>query len=113
MLTRRSLIGLLAAAPLLARPAFAASPEVFADGGLAIRGADPVAFFTDGAPVIGQAQHGLMWKGATWQFASAVNGVRMTMTGGTDSICPPQGALLSTAEIELLTGHVLKLRTTN
>ena len=76
MLTRRSLIGLLAAAPLLARPAFAASPEVFADGGLAIRGADPVAFFTHRAPVIGQAQHGLMWKGATWQFASADNMAR-------------------------------------
>ncbi|MEY1556047.1 YHS domain-containing (seleno)protein [Yoonia sp. R2331] len=73
MLTRRSMIGLLAATPFLARPAFAASPEVFAEGGLAIRGADPVAFFTAGAPTAGDAAHSLMWKGATWQFASAEN----------------------------------------
>ncbi len=73
MLNRRSFIGLLAASPLLARPAFAATADVFSDGGLAIRGADPVAFFTAGAPTTGDAAHSLMWKGATWQFASAEN----------------------------------------
>lgn len=48
-----------------------------------------------------------------WQFASAVNGIRMTMTGGTESVCPPQGELLGAAGIELLTGYVLKLRAGN
>ena len=73
MLTRRTALGLLAATPFLTRPAFAATPEVFADGGLAIRGADPVAFFTEGAAVAGDAAHSLMWRGTTWQFASADN----------------------------------------
>ena len=73
MLTRRTALGLIAATPLFARPAFAASPEVFAIDGVAIRGADPVAFFTEGAPVIGSADHALMWKGAAWHFTSAEN----------------------------------------
>ena len=73
MLTRRSLIGLLAASPLLARPALAATPEVFSDGGAAIRGTDPVAYFTSGGPVQGSEAHMLMWRGATWLFASAEN----------------------------------------
>ncbi|MGA0805424.1 MAG: c-type cytochrome [Pseudohongiellaceae bacterium] len=47
---------------------------------------------------------------ASWQFAGSVNGVRMTMTGGTESVCPPHGSMLSAAEIELLTAQVLALR---
>lgn len=77
MLTRRMLLtaaaGALPAAALFTRPAMAAEPEVFSDGGLAIRGADPVAFFTEGAPVIGSEDHTLMWRGTTWRFASAEN----------------------------------------
>ena len=73
MLTRRSLIGLLAATPLLARPAFAATPEVYADGGFAIRGTDPVAYFRTGGPARGSDAHMLMWRGATWAFTSAEN----------------------------------------
>lgn len=76
MLTRRTLLTATAAAPVaafLTRPAMAAEPEVFSDGGLAIRGADPVAYFTQGAPVIGDPAHALMWRGTTWHFASADN----------------------------------------
>jgi cytochrome c oxidase cbb3-type subunit 3 len=47
---------------------------------------------------------------ASWQFASSVNGVRMTMTGGTSSDCPPLGAQLGPAGTELLVAYVLKLR---
>ena len=79
MLTRRAALGLLAATPFLTRPAFAASAEIFADGGLAIRGADPVAYFTQGAPIAGSPAHQLMWRGATWQFASAENMSRFEM----------------------------------
>jgi YHS domain-containing protein len=32
-----------------------------------------VAYFTQGAPVTGDAAHALMWKGAEWRFASAEN----------------------------------------
>lgn len=72
MLTRRTLIGLMAVAPF-ARPAWAAEPEVFSANGLAIRGTDPVAYFTQSAPVAGDPAYGLMWKGAQWLFASATN----------------------------------------
>ena len=73
MMHRRTLLGLLAAAPLLARPAMAGSPPVFSDGGLAIRGTDPVAYFTKGMPVAGSEAHMLMWEGATWAFENAEN----------------------------------------
>lgn len=77
MLTRRSLIGLMAATPValpfLAGPAAAASPEVFSTDAGAIRGIDPVAYFTQGGPVAGNDEHMLMWRGATWKFSSADN----------------------------------------
>lgn len=73
MLTRRKLFGFLAVFPLFARPAFAASSEIFLVNGVAIRGTDPVAYFDQMAPVAGRADHSLMWKGAQWRFSSAGN----------------------------------------
>lgn len=76
MLTRRSALGLMAIAPVtLAAPmrARAATPEVYAEGGVAINGFDPVAYFLDAAPVEGLAEHTVDFKGATWRFASAEN----------------------------------------
>lgn len=76
MLTRRTLLTAAAVAPaavMISRPALAAEPAVFSEGGLAIRGADPVAFFTAMEPTMGSADHALMWNGTTWQFASAEN----------------------------------------
>lgn len=76
MISRRSVLGLLAATPAalaFARPAFAAAPEIYAEGGVAVDGSDVVAYFTDGAPVTGSADHTVDWNGATWQFASAEN----------------------------------------
>ncbi len=40
---------------------------------VAIRGYDPVAFFTANAPVEGNPQFAFDWNGARWQFASAEN----------------------------------------
>jgi len=64
---------LLFTIPALAGTAVAApAPAVSANSeGLAIRGYDPVAFFTDGRPTVGSPAHQLMWNGATWRFASA------------------------------------------
>ena len=46
----------------------------FVDGqGLAIRGTDPVAYFTEGGPVAGSSEFTYTWGNATWQFASAEN----------------------------------------
>ncbi|MEO1533113.1 MAG: YHS domain-containing (seleno)protein [Pseudomonadota bacterium] len=58
---------------LLGRPGAAQAGTVFVDFGVAIRGADPVAFFTEGKAVEGFSRHKLEWQGATWQFASAAN----------------------------------------
>ncbi|WP_296417107.1 YHS domain-containing (seleno)protein [Pseudooctadecabacter sp.] len=92
MISRRTLLAAATAAPaalLFARPAMAAKPSVFAVDGVAIRGADPVAFFTEGAPVIGSADHALEWEGATWHFASADN--METFMGNPEAYAPQYG----------------------
>ncbi len=73
MIQRRTFLGLLAASQLLARPAFAATPPIFAEGGIAISGSDAVAYFDGNGPVAGDAAHALMWQGAEWRFSSAAN----------------------------------------
>ena len=77
MFTRRHFLSLTAALPLagtiIARPALAATPEIYASGGIAINGYDAVAYFTDAAPVQGDAAHSVEYKGATWHFANAEN----------------------------------------
>lgn len=46
--------------------------RIFVDEqGLAIRGTDPVAYFTEGRPVAGQSEFSYTWNDATWLFASA------------------------------------------
>jgi hypothetical protein len=76
MTSRRCLLAALAALPLaaaVARVASAETPRVFADEGVAIRGADPVAYFTQGRPVAGSPDHAVAWGGAIWRFATAEN----------------------------------------
>ena len=53
-------------------PAHAVDP-VFNINGKAIRGYDPVAYFTQDKPVEGSSAHSFEYQGATWQFASAEN----------------------------------------
>ncbi|MDH3738715.1 MAG: YHS domain-containing protein [Alphaproteobacteria bacterium] len=55
-----------------AGPALAIAP-VFSADGVAIRGYDPVAYFSEGKPVAGSAQHSVEFKGTKWLFASAEN----------------------------------------
>ena len=38
--------------------------------GIAIKGTDPVAYFTEGKPVSGDKQFAFNWNGATWLFSS-------------------------------------------
>lgn len=47
---------------------FFRSPE---PTGIAIRGYDPVAYHTLGAPTPGSAEHAFEYQGATWHFANA------------------------------------------
>jgi len=52
-------------------PAIAAGPQINATiTGLALRGYDPVAYFTDGKPVLGDFSITAQYDGATYRFAS-------------------------------------------
>ncbi len=53
-------------------PAIANVTEpIFTENGVAIRGADPVAYFEVGQPVIGNQQFTHNWMGVNWWFSSA------------------------------------------
>jgi len=52
------------------------NPPVYSDQGVAIRGADPVAYFSQSQgdnAIIGTPEHQLQWNGTTWYFSSAEN----------------------------------------
>ena len=51
----------------------AGTAQYFATDGVALRGADPVAYFTQDKPVIGRAEHAYDWDGVTWHFANAAH----------------------------------------
>jgi YHS domain-containing protein len=53
--------------------AIAGKPAVFSNDAVAIRGYDPVAYFTAGEPTRGSSQFAADWRGATWHFANAEN----------------------------------------
>ena len=78
-LTRRTFLTAGAAALVLPvaltlpQPAMAGEPPVFSARGAAINGYDPVAYFTQSAPVRGDAAFTTMWNGAEWRFANAAN----------------------------------------
>lgn len=44
---------------------------IFAEDGIAIRGTDPVAYFTEGRPIQGIQDYAYKWQGVTWLFANA------------------------------------------
>jgi YHS domain-containing protein len=74
---RRQILAMLAALPMLpAGSAVAAVTErVVTDfhTGLALNGFDPVAYFTDAAPIPGRAELEYRFKGVIWRFANEGN----------------------------------------
>jgi YHS domain-containing protein len=75
-LSRRSLLVAAAAAPVIAFAATrsaAQTQRVYNNAGIAIDGTDPVAYFTKGRPVAGNASMKLNWMGADWYFSSEEN----------------------------------------
>ena len=100
---RRTLITAAGAATLAATAARAgwfgsgelAAARVYAPDGLAIRGTDPVAYFTDAAPVPGDAGISLEWADATWRFASAAN--RDAFAADPDAYAPRYGGFCAWA----------------
>ena len=78
-LSRRTVLGLALTIVIAAPVALVAVSRgskaetvapVFAEDGIAIRGTDPVAYFTDGRAVQGDPAIHADWKGARWLFAS-------------------------------------------
>lgn len=82
-LSRLFAIAILALSSLvLSLPAIAAEPINtleksgffgFKPSGVAIRGYDTVAYFTQGGPAKGLKQFSTEWQGATWRFSSQEN----------------------------------------
>jgi hypothetical protein len=58
---------LVTAAVLAVGSAFGATAE----DRIAIKGYDPVAYFTESKPTLGDASHQFVWDGAVYRFASA------------------------------------------
>lgn len=68
----RALFGaLLIAFAGMAQVSQAKDPYVYAPGGLALSGYDPVSYFSESGPVPGRPEYSLIWRGALWRFASA------------------------------------------
>jgi len=61
-----ALLSLLAATT----PALAVDPVNTTRAGIAIKGYDPVAYFTEARPVKGSPDHEHEWNGAVWRFSS-------------------------------------------
>lgn len=75
-----------------------AAVPVFASDGVAIRGSDPVAYFTEGRPVAGSPAHALEWNGAVWHFASASN--RAAFEADPERYAPQYGGFCAWAVAE-------------
>jgi hypothetical protein len=69
---RRRFIGLAAALTTLGatRRALAGTAPVYAENGVAIRGADAVAYFRGMGPVAGTVAEHVRWRGAVWLFST-------------------------------------------
>jgi len=80
----RSWLAMIASAMLLLSPAAFAAERIntleksgllsgFEPSGTAIRGYDPVAYWTESKPVEGSEQFETEWQGANWRFSSQEN----------------------------------------
>lgn len=78
LIARRDFFPMAAAAlgaAVLGRPAAAKQDPVFTGtfSNLAVRGYDPVAYFTLARPVEGSSEFEVEWMGARWRFSTAEN----------------------------------------
>ena len=68
LVTIWTLLGAISAVPALADP-----PVNSNDTGVAIKGYDPVAYFTQSRAVKGSRDHTYQWHESTWYFSSATH----------------------------------------
>ena len=69
----KKLIGIVSIVLLLCVNAVAQKSETFVQSGNAIRGYDPVAYFTESKPVKGNEKLAYKWNNANWYFSSQQN----------------------------------------
>lgn len=74
---------------LTSSPAFAIEPVNKTPDGVAIKGYDPVAYFTDSKPVKGGKDFEYVWMGAKWRFSTA--GHRDLFIKNPDKYAPKYG----------------------
>ena len=79
-------------------------PAIFTEDSVAIRGADPVAYFTQSRYVPGSADYPYEWGDATWQFASAEN--RDLFAENPEQYAPQYGGFCAWAVAEGYTAAV-------
>ena len=65
------------------------STSTFNKNGIAIKGTDPVAYFTESKPREGSSEYTHEWDGVTWQFSSAEN--RDLFTANPEKYAPQYG----------------------
>lgn len=73
-------------------------PRVYAFEGLAIRGADPVAYFTESQAVRGSADYEYEWNGTIWRFSNAEN--LALFTANPEAYAPQYGGYCAKAVSE-------------
>src|SRR5947209_14275052 len=86
-----TLVALIGVAPLSGARAVEINTGYF--GEVAIRGYDPVAYFTEGKAIRGAASHEFEWLGATWRFSSEQH--RDLFAASPASYAPQYGGLCS------------------
>jgi YHS domain-containing protein len=92
------------AMPSIARPSAAGEPVNSTFFGTAIKGFDPVAYFTEGRPVEGSRRFSYDWNGATWRFASALN--RDLFIADPEAYAPQYGGYCAWAVAEGYTADI-------
>ncbi len=79
-------------------------PTYFAEQGIAIRGADPVAYFTVSDYVPGLPEFTYDWQGVTWQFASEAN--RAQFVDNPEAFAPRYGGFCAWAVSQGYTAEI-------
>ena len=67
----------------------------YSENGVAIRGTDPVAYFTEKRPVTGVEEFSAQWNGAKWLFASPAN--RDKFVANPEAFAPQYGGFCAWA----------------
>ena len=86
------------------RPSVAGEPVNSTFFGTAIKGYDPVAYFTEGRPVEGSRRHSHDWNGVTWRFSSAAN--RDLFIADPEAYAPQYGGYCAWAVAEGYTADI-------